>query len=52
MNDRIKDMEKQFDITLNEKKYEKMGLEGLNQRVMDLNQYIQDLRAENRELQI
>ncbi len=30
LNDKIKDMERQFDITLNEKKYEKIGLEGLN----------------------
>jgi len=44
-------MEKQIDLTLNEKKYEKMGFEGLNQRVMDLNKFIIDLRSENKELQ-
>lgn len=43
-------MEKQIDLTLNEKKYEKMGFDGLNQRVMDLNKFIIDLRTENREL--
>ena len=44
-------MEKQIDLTLNEKKYEKMGFEGLNQRVVDLNKFISDLRGENKDLQ-
>lgn len=29
---------------MNEKKYEKLGFEGLNQRVLDLNSFIKDLR--------
>jgi hypothetical protein len=40
----LKDLEKQIDLNLNKKKYEKMGFDGLNRRVHDLNSLIAELR--------
>jgi hypothetical protein len=44
-------MEKHLDVTASEKRQEKVGFEGLNQRVTDLNAFVKELRGENKELQ-
>ena len=39
-----------LDVTASEKRQEKVGFEGLNQRVTDLNAFVKELRGENKEL--
>ncbi len=47
----LRDMERHIDVTASEKRQEKVGFEGLNQRVTDLNAFVKELRGENKELQ-
>jgi predicted transcriptional regulator len=44
-------MERHLDVTASEKRQERVGFEGLNQRVTDLNAFVKELRGENKELQ-
>jgi hypothetical protein len=47
----MRDMERHLDVTASEKRQERVGFEGLNQRVTDLNAFVKELRGENKELQ-
>jgi hypothetical protein len=44
---KLRELERQLDIGMSEKKFESQGVEGLNKRVKDLNLYIVELRKEN-----
>jgi hypothetical protein len=43
IGEKLHELERQVDLSLNEKKYEKIGVQGLNQRIIDLNTYVKDL---------
>lgn len=51
LNERIRDIERQMDAMLSHNKYEQMGIEGLNTRMQDMNNYINHIKQHNSELQ-
>ena len=51
LNSKIKDLERQIDIGLSDKRYERQGSEGLNKQIQDLNSYNTELKTVNEELQ-
>ena len=44
-------MERQMDSMLSHNKYEHIGIEGLNARIQDMNEYINLIKKQNTDLQ-
>jgi hypothetical protein len=44
MNERIREMERHMDSMLNQNQSEKVGIDGLNQRLQDMSAYINHIK--------
>jgi hypothetical protein len=50
LNEKIREMERQMDSMLSHNKYEHIGIEGLNARIQDMNEYINLIKKQNTDL--
>lgn len=50
LNERIREMERHMDSMLSHNKYEQIGIDGLNSRIHDMTNHINDIKKQNSDL--